>query len=128
MGFRERGNGDCFWGEDLFMDQCLSKVLGVTRENDFRLLVEDHCDAPSGWRSCTDSSKATFHPFKTVWEYQECLVNAGGKLPKEISVTTSEPPSSSSTAKTTTPAATTASTSRRVSSTPADSSTTPEIA
>ena len=27
--------------QDLFIDQCLAKVLGARRENDFRVLLED---------------------------------------------------------------------------------------
>ncbi|CAK0847846.1 unnamed protein product, partial [Prorocentrum cordatum] len=39
--FEAKCGGDCYWGEDLFIDQCLDKVLGVKRDNDFRLLLED---------------------------------------------------------------------------------------
>jgi hypothetical protein len=99
--FRERCNGDCFWGEDMFMDQCLSKILGVTRENDFRLLLEDHCDAPKHWQTCSDSSKAAFHPFKSLAGYQRCLAggqeSSGGKAPAGVAARPARPsPSSSS--------------------------------
>lgn len=97
--FRERCNGDCFWGEDMFMDQCLSKILGVTRDSDFRLLVEDHCDAPSDWDSCTDDTKSAFHPFKTLSGYQSCMHNAvRGKASADTSSHSSVSTSSPSTA------------------------------
>jgi hypothetical protein len=125
--FRERCHGDCLWGEDMFMDQCLSKVLGVTRQNDFRLLVEDHCDAPSGWQSCTDSSKAAFHPFKTLSGYQQCLQNTGWKGSAGVPASTSAPATaassvSSSSSDTSTLTATTTTTSKK------RTTTTPEIA
>merc|ERR1739844_129390 len=74
--FQNLCNGDCFWGEDLFVDQCLWKVLNVRRENDFRLLAEDHCEPPSDWNKCDDSSFVAFHPFKTLEGYGDCLDNA----------------------------------------------------
>merc|ERR1712146_184340 len=76
-------------------DQCLSKILGVTRENDFRLLVEDHCDAPSNWQSCRDTSKSAFHPFKTLSGYRQCLHNAGEKDSAAIRSPSPSPASSS---------------------------------
>jgi len=74
--------GDCFWGEDLFIDQCLWKVLNVTRENDYRQLVEDHCDAPvKNWTdyTCEDATHAAFHPFKNKETYMKCLQAANAK-------------------------------------------------
>jgi len=71
--FQKKCGGDCFWGEDLFIDQCLWKVLGVRRDNDFRLLLEDHCAPPEGWDSCTDSDRVAFHPFKSIDGYKNCL-------------------------------------------------------
>jgi hypothetical protein len=103
--FRQRCDGDCLWGEDMFIDQCLSKVLGVTRVNDFRLLVEDHCDAPSDWQSCRDTSRAAFHPFKTLTGYRHCLGNASRrKFSAGIQATS---PHVSSSISSTTPGATT---------------------
>jgi hypothetical protein len=66
-------NGECAWGEDLFIDQCLWKVLRVEREDNFDILQEDHCDPPEGWRNCTDPTKASFHPFKEAKSYFKCL-------------------------------------------------------
>lgn len=71
-------NGDCMWGEDLFIDQCLFKVLDVGRQNDYRLLVEDHCDPPDDWEQCRDFTSVAFHPFKNVTGYRGCLDNATG--------------------------------------------------
>merc|ERR1719382_1209538 len=75
--FREQCGGDCFWGEDMFVDQCLWKVLNVRRDNDFRLLVEDHCEPPKNWETCEDNTFVAFHPFKTVSGYWRCLHNTG---------------------------------------------------
>mmetsp|Transcript_31749 Transcript_31749/g.83269 ORF Transcript_31749/g.83269 Transcript_31749/m.83269 type:complete len:434 (+) Transcript_31749:84-1385(+) len=69
-------SGDCYWGEDMFIDQCLSKVLHIRRENEFKLLTEDHCDAPPNWRWCRDRVQAAFHPFKTLEGWKGCMVNA----------------------------------------------------
>lgn len=74
--FHKLCSGPCLWGEDLFMDQCLWKVLGSTRVNERRLLTEDHCAPPDGWRSCHDIHSVSFHPFKTLGEYRECLSNS----------------------------------------------------
>mmetsp|Transcript_121287 Transcript_121287/g.302684 ORF Transcript_121287/g.302684 Transcript_121287/m.302684 type:complete len:842 (-) Transcript_121287:147-2672(-) len=69
-------HGDCFWGEDLFIDQCLWKVLKVRRDNDWRLLVEDHCSPPKDWDNCEDADRVSFHPFKKADTYMTCLNNA----------------------------------------------------
>jgi hypothetical protein len=74
--FENKCGGDCLWGEDLFIDQCLWKVLKVRRENDFRLLLEDHCEPPPGWEKCTDEVAAAFHPYKNISAWNTCL-NAG---------------------------------------------------
>lgn len=93
--FQKKCGGDCFWGEDLFVDQCLWKVLGVRRDNDFRLLLEDHCDPPKDWDDCTRGDIATFHPFKTQDGYKDCLKRAGEKLdapPSHHAAAPSPPP------------------------------------
>lgn len=82
LHFQEICNGDCFWGEDLFVDQCLWKVLNVRRDNDFRLLLEDHCEPPPNWDKCDDASAVTFHPFKTMHGYEDCLEAALHPDPK----------------------------------------------
>jgi len=69
-------SGPCLWGEDMFVDQCLSKVLKLTRKNVYTLLTEDHCDPPKGWDDCRNRSSVAFHPFKTLHEYEFCLANA----------------------------------------------------
>jgi hypothetical protein len=66
------------WGEDMYMDQCLQKVLKVTRENDYGVLCEDHCDCPE-YTLC-QTGAISFHPFKTVPEYRQCMINAGVTL------------------------------------------------
>lgn len=70
-------SGDCLWGEDLFLDQCLQKVLSITRFDDWSILVEDHCDPPKGWEACEDRTKVSFHPYKTEDSYLQCLRGAG---------------------------------------------------
>mmetsp|Transcript_41753 Transcript_41753/g.104934 ORF Transcript_41753/g.104934 Transcript_41753/m.104934 type:complete len:598 (+) Transcript_41753:76-1869(+) len=74
--FDDLCNGDCMWGEDMFIDQCLWKVLYVRRENNFRLLVEDHCDPPEGWKDCRDATHVAFHPFKDQNGYMDCMQSA----------------------------------------------------
>jgi len=79
--FKELCSGPCLWGEDMFIDQCLSKVLKVKRVNDWNLLSEPHCDSKD-WEECSNGD-ITFHPFKTVEGYKKCLEKADyGALPK----------------------------------------------
>lgn len=59
--------------EDVYLQACLLK-LGVGQWDDFNILAEDHCASPD-WASCT-GKHVSFHPFKTVQAYKECLVNA----------------------------------------------------
>eukprot|EP00418_Pyrodinium_bahamense_P023852 CAMPEP_0179131874 /NCGR_PEP_ID=MMETSP0796-20121207/62660_1 /TAXON_ID=73915 /ORGANISM="Pyrodinium bahamense, Strain pbaha01" /LENGTH=560 /DNA_ID=CAMNT_0020830809 /DNA_START=124 /DNA_END=1807 /DNA_ORIENTATION=+ len=73
--FNKQCNGPCAWGEDLFIDQCLWKVLNVRRDNDSSILTEDHCDPKPGWNECKDRSYVAFHPFKTVDGFKQCLNN-----------------------------------------------------
>uniref|UniRef100_A0A7S1M6N3 Apple domain-containing protein n=1 Tax=Alexandrium catenella TaxID=2925 RepID=A0A7S1M6N3_ALECA len=69
-------NGDCKWGEDMFIDQCLWKVQLVRRDFEGRLLVEDHCAPPPDWWQCRNASVVAFHPFKNVDGYEQCAANA----------------------------------------------------
>jgi len=68
-------SGPCLWGEDMFIDQCLEKVLLVKRLNVWSLLSEAHCDSPD-WQECKSGAVA-FHPFKHEDEYRTCMENAG---------------------------------------------------
>jgi len=70
------GDFSCQWGEDMFIDQCLWKVLKIKRAFESALLVEDHCKPPAGWQDCQDPGKVSFHPFKDRGEYRECMNNA----------------------------------------------------
>jgi hypothetical protein len=74
--FEKLCSGDCKWGEDMFMDQCLSKVLGVARADEFTLLREDHCDPPPGWQTCGDPSVVAFHPYKDTAALDLCINTA----------------------------------------------------
>jgi len=82
--FRTQCDGHCWWGEDMFVDQCFQKVLKVRRDNDFRLLVEDHCEPPTGWQACSSSTYVVFHPFKTAESYRHCLEQATGKALSKV--------------------------------------------
>lgn len=69
------------WGEDMFMNQCLSQVYGLSAPLEPRLMCEDHCDCPS-WYWCGPGDTASYHPFKTVEAYANCMANAlGGAAP-----------------------------------------------
>jgi len=79
--FEELCQGPCLWGEDMFLDQCLQKVLNATRIDDFNQLLEDHCAPPEGWEECISGSAAAFHPYKNVTAYKKCFnsaLEAGG--------------------------------------------------
>jgi hypothetical protein len=58
--------------EDYYLHECLV-YLGVRQMYDFKLLAESACT--SDWWGCK-SARVTFHPFKTLQEYQGCLANA----------------------------------------------------
>jgi len=66
-------SGPCGWGEDMFLDQCLERKLGVRRKDDLRQLLEAHCSPPSDWDSCREPTAAAFHPFKTQEGWKRCL-------------------------------------------------------
>lgn len=74
--YPEAVSGTAQWGEDMFMDACLSKVYGIQPEYDERLMCEDHCDCPD-WYWCNNrSDRVIYHPFKEVDLYKQCLANA----------------------------------------------------
>lgn len=76
--FSKLCKGTCGWGEDMFIDQCLMRVLNVRRDNEWALLLEDHCapdpkhPMPWGTSVCRDTH-AAFHPFKNQSAYAGCL-------------------------------------------------------
>jgi len=66
------------YGEDMFIDQCLSKILHVgTPALEPLLICEDHCDCPE-YFACpaSDSYRVSFHPFKSVGAYENCMGTA----------------------------------------------------
>jgi len=71
-------SGMCGWGEDMFIDQCLKRKLKVRRDNDFAMLLEDHCDPPKNWDDCTNTSAVAYHPFKTNEGWKSCYHAALG--------------------------------------------------
>jgi hypothetical protein len=75
--FEQQCSGPCSWGEDFFIDQCLWKVLGVKRVDDTSILLEDHCQPPPGWNSCTNQTYVAYHPFKDPGSYSTCLAANG---------------------------------------------------
>jgi len=78
--FNELCSGSCLWGEDMFIDQCLLKVLKVHRDDDWNLLSEPHC-ASDDWKECSNH-RVAFHPFKNASVYAECVKKAEfGALP-----------------------------------------------
>lgn len=64
------------WGEDFFLSQCLTKILKVTRELDERLMCEAHCDCPDWYWCHNGTGRVTFHPFKQVDLYKQCMADA----------------------------------------------------
>jgi len=66
------------WGEDMFLDQCLSKIYGLQAPIENRLMCEDHCQcADFYWCSASKyPDRVSFHPFKTVDAYSNCVANA----------------------------------------------------
>lgn len=70
--------GPCPWEEDLFMDQCLSKVLGVQSTSQSGLLTDERCDPPAGWKACNAGASIALHPFKDPKDYGRCLDSASG--------------------------------------------------
>jgi len=69
----EMCKGPCPWGEDMFIDQCLKRVLKIERRIELTLLMEEHCNSGEGWEECWDDSHVAFHAFKSVDAYEECL-------------------------------------------------------
>jgi hypothetical protein len=75
-------NNDCingkldwkYWGEDMYMDQCLWKVLNVLRVKEYDLISEDHCQKTDDWKLCA-TGHTTFHPFKEPDGYRACMHN-----------------------------------------------------
>lgn len=74
--FDEQCSGDCLWGEDMFIDQCLLRVLHAQRLDEFGYMIEDHCDPPDDWESCRNTSVAAIHPFKDQDSYMDCWNSA----------------------------------------------------
>lgn len=71
--FHQLCSGPCFWGEDIFLDQCMERVLNAKRVNVWELLTESHCDPPPRWDECLNTATVAFHPFKTIDSWQICL-------------------------------------------------------
>lgn len=73
------------WGEDMFMDQCLHKILEVSpRPTDENLLCESHCKCDA-WYWCNEGPDVvSYHPFKSVSAYKNCMANAGGDSLSEV--------------------------------------------
>eukprot|EP00930_Biecheleria_cincta_P077031 TRINITY_DN64263_c0_g1_i1.p1 TRINITY_DN64263_c0_g1~~TRINITY_DN64263_c0_g1_i1.p1 ORF type:complete len:579 (+),score=98.80 TRINITY_DN64263_c0_g1_i1:43-1779(+) len=75
-------NGDCidWWGEDLWVDQCLMRFSDARRALAKDLLQEAHCHPPgwmkTDWESCKYKEIVAFHPFKDVGGFNKCLDNA----------------------------------------------------
>jgi len=68
--------GDAQWGEDMFLDICLRTVLNVRADLDSRLICEAHCDCPDWYWCHNGTSRVTYHPFKDVDMFRQCVANA----------------------------------------------------
>lgn len=56
------------WGEDYYMTHCLD-YLGVGRISDFSVVGDDVC---TGAMECEAGDLGSFHPFKTVDDWEAC--------------------------------------------------------
>jgi len=74
--FRRLCSGDCRWGEDIFVDQCMSEVLLIRREYNKGLLIDESCGPPKNWQSCQEEVIA-FHPFASSRKFMNCLNGVG---------------------------------------------------
>eukprot|EP00444_Apocalathium_aciculiferum_P035291 CAMPEP_0183493308 /NCGR_PEP_ID=MMETSP0370-20130417/183381_1 /TAXON_ID=268820 /ORGANISM="Peridinium aciculiferum, Strain PAER-2" /LENGTH=462 /DNA_ID=CAMNT_0025686649 /DNA_START=56 /DNA_END=1444 /DNA_ORIENTATION=- len=72
------------WGEDMFMDQCLSKILEVKPvPTDSTLMCESHCEC-NAWYWCNEGpDMVSYHPFKSIDSFKNCMANAMGSAGKE---------------------------------------------
>lgn len=68
--------GKAQWGEDMWLDYCLRKVLGVTYQTEYRLMCEAHCDCPNWYWCHNGTDRVTYHPFKREDMYRQCMANA----------------------------------------------------
>jgi len=55
------------WGEDLYMQECM-RILGATAVEDMAMVGDDRCLPVT----CTDPSRASYHPYKDLDDYQRC--------------------------------------------------------
>lgn len=74
------------WGEDMFIDQCLGKILGLTNKPlEPRIVCENHCNCPDFYWCQKGSDRVSYHPFKTVGDYENCMANAmQDQIPAQI--------------------------------------------
>lgn len=81
------------WGEDMFLDQCLSKVYKLQAPTEPRLMCEDHCDCPDFYWCSKSNYHVSFHPFKSVDAYSNCIANAlaGAPAPPPVLASTLPP-------------------------------------
>lgn len=68
------------WGEDMFLSQCFLKILritnGVPPALEPKLMCEDHCDCDQYYWCNNGTDRVSFHPFKSVGAYQNCVAMA----------------------------------------------------
>merc|ERR1719382_899873 len=91
------------WGEDMFIDQCLHTVHHLTAPIEPRLMCEDHCDCRDYYWCKHGPQIVSYHPFKTVAAYENCIANAVDGPPAPA-ITTSPAPEKTTEAPVTTPA------------------------
>jgi len=64
------------YSEKLFMDECLTNVLGVGEYKEVgELSCEPGCDC-NAWMWCSNPNSVSFHSFNTVESYAQCTANA----------------------------------------------------
>jgi hypothetical protein len=64
------------WGEDFFFSQCMWKIHGLTRPLETDLLCEAHCSCPDWFFCANGTNRVSYHPFKRVDMYTQCMANA----------------------------------------------------
>lgn len=65
------------YGEDMFIDICMGKVLGMSsRPTDERLMCEANCHCPSWYWCSNGTDRVSFHPFKSIEAWGNCYANS----------------------------------------------------
>jgi len=71
------------YGEDYWLDRCLSDTLALTSEIDGRLLCEANCDCDEWYWCKNETEHVSYHPFKREDMYRQCMANAVNEIEAE---------------------------------------------